>query len=156
MNKKYKNRFLRRGLILGIFLLFIPYTMVSQCQKIVQVTFEIEGEEANFANGVELSFFLGKQEIKPLLLINGFFVPDFGNAEKVDVCFRYKRKVYRIDGLSINKFETDWTFGIDRKPFKKEEYRPISENAKMIYYISFNNRDGGVGTEVMVEITRKK
>ena len=140
--------------MLGIFLLFIPYTMVSQGQKIVQVTFEIEGEEANFANGVELSFFLGKKEIKPLLLINGFFVPDFGNAKTVDVCFRYKRKEYRIDGLSINKFEADWTFGIDRKPFK-EENKPINEKVKMIYYIVFNNIDGSDGTQVMVEILKK-
>lgn len=133
--------------------LFIPYTMVAQSDKVVQVYFDIEGKEVNFSNGVELSFFLDGKEIEPLLYLNGFVVPDFGNAKAVDVCFRYKRKVYRIDALPINKFETDWTFGIDKKPFK-EENKPQNEKVRMIYFIRFSPKDGSDGTQVIVAITK--
>lgn len=153
-NKNYPNICFRIGLLLGLMCLFVPYTMVAQSNKVVQVYFDIEGKEVNFSKGVELSFFLDGKEIQPLLYLNGFVVPDFGNAKTVDVCFRYKRKVYRIDALPVNKFETDWTFGIDKKPFK-EDNKPQNEKVSMIYFIRFSPKDGSDGTQVIVAITKK-
>ena len=137
-NKCYRLLLL---LLLTIGFLYSKVGIAQNTMK-VHVKFKIEGEKADFANGVKLVLFIKGQEIEPLLYINGFVIPDFKEIKEVDVCFIYGGSNYFFKGLPVSKFETDWVFGILKRPKNKDNRRE--------YYIKFNPKDGGDGTFVTV------
>jgi len=139
-------------LVLYLMCISFPHMAIAQNDKIVKVDFEIKGRKLN-SKDLDISFFTDSIEIKPLLCLGGFVVPDFGNAKAVDVCFSYKKKKYCIDKLPINKFETDWVFGIE-KGYKQKKTAPIKD-IKLSYFIRFYPKDGSDGTQVVVTILKK-
>jgi len=149
MNKHYYKRI---GLIVSGLIILISHATPFQNREVVQVSVDVNGKSLDFSKGVELFFYVEGREIKPLLFLNGFVVPDFGNEDVVDVCFRYQKHIYCINKLSTSKFSGEWSFGVDKKPFSEENKSllPIEKGAKTIYYIRFTPKGGGVGTIVVV------
>jgi len=139
MKKKARKIFLTLLLIMGI---LCPEKGFAQNEMVVHVKFELDSKRVDFANEVQLIINVNGQEIRPLMYVNGFVVPDFKGMIEVDVCFIYKGYHYIIKGLPVSKFKTDWVFGILSKPIDKRN--------KKEYYIKFNPKDGGDGTQVMV------
>lgn len=139
--------------ILIRWLVFIPFMCFGQNDKVVRVSFEVEDEEVDFSKGVNLTFNVDGREIQPLLFVNGFIVPDFGDTKTVDVCFSYEENKYCIERVSIVKFETNWTFGVDEKPFR-DVNKPQTKGVRLVYYIKFQPKNGGDGTRVDVAIRR--
>lgn len=146
------NRILNNIIIIAI-LLILPCHMFAQKDKIVNVSFDIEGANSFFSEDLHLLFRFDGKEIQPILFLNGFIVPDFGNAEAVDVCFVLKKQTYCINNLPVSKFEGSWTFGIDKKPFK-EENRPQEKGVNRIFFIRFTPANGGDGTQVVVTVKK--
>lgn len=107
----------------------------AQNLNIVQVTFETGLKSDDFGGDIKLSINIVDREVVPLMFVNGFVIPDFKEVKVVDVCFKYKNKMYVFKALPTSKFETDWYFGIKSR---KE------------YYIRFIPKDGGDGTKVTV------
>jgi hypothetical protein len=122
----------------------VLYTKTSNAQNLmaVNVKFEIDGKTIDFANDVKLVININREEIEPLMFVNGFIVPDFKEAKEVDVCFIHKGNRYLFKGLPVSKFETNWIFGIVKKPSDKRN--------KKEYYMKFNPKDGGDGTQVTI------
>jgi hypothetical protein len=139
MRKKHHRIFLLLLLIAGVL-----YTKTSNAQNLmaVNVKFEIDGKTIDFANDVKLVININREEIEPLMFVNGFIVPDFKEAKEVDVCFIHKGNRYLFKGLPVSKFETNWIFGIVKKPSDKRN--------KKEYYMKFNPKDGGDGTQVTI------
>lgn len=123
--------------------------MYSQIEKTIQVSFNIEGEPAVFSDMNRIEFTVGNNKVVPLQFLNGFVVPDFGDADVIDVCFIINGEKYCFRDLPVSKFETDWEFGVDRKPFNKE-FKPADVGDKFIYFLKFFPKNGGDGTQVVV------
>ncbi len=121
----------------------MPCLTWAQCDEIVRVDFKIKGKRVDFAHKMDLTFCAENQEIKPILYVNGFIVPDFGSLETIDVCFTYRKDKYLVEGLPVVKFESNWTFGIKKRTRKT-----------LIFYTEFSPRNGGCGTEVVVTIAK--
>jgi hypothetical protein len=122
--------------------LFHSKVSLAQSERTIHVKFEIESKELSFANDVQLSIIINGQEVQPLMYINGFVMPDFKGAKEADVCFTYKSHRYLFKGIPVTKFETNWVFGIVKNPADHKNKRE--------YYIKFNPKDGGDGTQVTI------
>jgi len=138
--KKRNNKYFYTLIL--IFTLFISKNGISQNEKAIEVKFEIDGQEINFAKDIKIILSVNGKDIEPLMYLNGFISPDFKGAKEADVCFIYRRKRYQFKDLPISKFETNWVFGISKTAIEKKY--------KKKYYLKFNPKDGGDGTQVTI------
>lgn len=122
-------------IILTLFFL-ITQSIHAQENKIIQVEFEIDGSHTpcDFSK-VEILLSTNGQQIKPLLLLNGFIIPDIA-AEEIDVCFIYRKKKYIFPRVHHSKFSGQWIFGVDKMPFKKE-WQADMKGVKAVRFIRF-------------------
>jgi TonB-like protein len=110
----------------------------------VPVKFEVDGKEKHERYKI-LLYLKDGQSIEPLLVDGGFIVPpEVKSAEYVTVRFLSRRYDFSFGEVYPIKFETDWTIGVDTKPFDSENVwdDEKAKNTRIVYYINFEPKDG--------------
>lgn len=112
-------------------------SLVAQHNDIVQVEFEIDGSRSlcNFSE-IDLLLSINGQKVRPILLVNGFIIPDTEEKE-IDVYFVYKNKTYFFPKVHRSKFSGKWVFGVDKIPFK-QLYQTNMKGVKTVRFITFS------------------
>lgn len=137
------HSWLKYILIVLVLAISIQDLLAVEVGRFLRIEFEIEEvDKVDFANNIEMTISKSgtgnNREIETLFFLNGFVVPDFGDAETVDVCFRYDGDDYCISEILVSSFDYNWTFGIDEEPFENSELQPYNDNTEIIYYIKYN------------------
>lgn len=116
----------------------------------VPVKFEVDGKEMH--QRFKVLLYVNDQIIEPRLVDGGFIVPpELKSAKYAEV--RFLSGPYDIFFGSVYpaKFSTDWTVGVDTKPFDPENVRDdTAKSTQIIYYINFESKLGD-GTKLTVE-----
>ena len=131
------------------------------------------GESAAQTNRVKFSFEVDakpvKEKFKVLLYLDGkaiepkmcgdsFIVPpEVEGQEDVGVRFLSDKHDLYFDPVFIKDFKTDWTVGVDNKPFEKDNINAERsyDNIALIRYIKFNPKDGD-GFMITVEVNKNE
>jgi hypothetical protein len=118
----------------------------------IKVKFEIDGKrvEQSFRVLIETE---GKI-IEPPIVKSSFLVPsEIKGKEKVNVRFLSGEHDLYFEGVYAGKFKTNWTVGIDNKPFDVENLLDSASDieVKIIYYINFEPEDAD-GTRMVVSV----
>jgi hypothetical protein len=93
---------------------FISLYCPAQKGSNIRVDIIVGNHERNFSDGFKLLFVANGKEIYPLVYLNGFVVPDFGEATHVDVYFLYKNKRFSFSNRYLTEFNTPyWRLNID-------------------------------------------
>lgn len=140
---------MKRKKLLSTLYFLVFFAQINYAQQFVKVQFEDEGIVSDMYKSLKIEFKIGDSIIEPLMFLNGFIVPEFNNITKIDIYVAYKGKKIYFKNIATQKFSADWTIGIDKKPFKQENPVPQG-HFKIIYYIKFEPKGGGVGTYVFV------
>jgi hypothetical protein len=129
---------------------FYPQAAAQEKRR-TKIRFEMDGKPTVAAK--EIEFYDGSRRLLSRSPVkNGSFeMPSIRPLEKVDVHIKLKGRTLVFDEIYGTKFETDWTVGIDRRPFSDAISWTVPENMKPkeIWFIRFDPHDGD-GTIVTV------
>jgi hypothetical protein len=122
----------------------------------VKVKFEVDGKDVN--QKFKIILYVNNEVIEPPVSANGFTVPpEIKSSEKVNVRFLSGEYDLLFESVYVPKFKTDWTIGIDKPPFDKENIAsenpdPPNKELLIIYYIDFVPKNKGDGTRMVVKV----
>ena len=105
---------------------------------------------------LSLVFRAGELEFEPLRFQNGFVVPpEISKFQFVDVRVRFKKYDFTLSEVSTNKFEGEWTVGIDSPPFtpefKAQQRFKGKKRLRLIYYLKCDPIKGD-GTQLVESV----
>jgi hypothetical protein len=122
----------------------------------VRLKFEVDGKEVE--GKFKILLYLGDKTIEPTLDGKSFIVPSEVKSEnKIDVRFLADQYDLLFKSVDKSAFKTDWTVGVDNKPFDEENTAsevpdPREKDLLIIYYINFTPKGKGAMTRLVVKV----
>lgn len=142
--------------IIVLLQLFIVIPGVSQEKEII-VEFELNDQIIEIKNNFEVIFIvddsLATRITKPKIDGNTFTLPEFKKGTRGVVYFKHRKYELAFADVALaRKQSMRWTFGLDRKPFSKDNYAGKEEeemkDVQLLNYLRLNPREYGDGTVV--------
>lgn len=121
----------------------------------VPVTFRVNDKEQQ--QNYKILLYVDDREIEPMLVDGGFLVPpEVKTAKTTEVRFQSGTYDLFFGALHPAKFTTDWTVGVDTKPFDPDNLRDEAPGKiQIIYYIDFESKLGD-GTRLVIAVSKAK
>ncbi len=123
-----------------------------------QVKFNFEVDAKPVKEKFKVLLYLDGKAIEPKMCGDSFTVPpEIEGRENVGVRFLSGKYDLYFDPVYLKDFKTDWTIGIDNKPFEKDNINAERnyENIALIRYIKFNPKDGD-GFMITAEVNKNE
>ena len=112
----------------------------SQSTRIVRL--EIDGKEVKTSYRI---FFLSSGDwTEAQKTATGFILPrEVENKESLTLTIKFGKHKLTFENVHISNFKTDWTVGVDKKPFSEEFVNPDEKRAiEQVYYLKFEGEPG--------------
>jgi len=143
-------------LVFGVFILLTAKNNCSAQSNYVRIAFEVDGKRTNIDGRFSIYFKTTSGDtINPLLFMNGFVVPNISNSDHADLFFKTIGYELIFKSLSLKKMDGLWIFGVDKKPFDKDNLSKgdIESAIKYIYYLDVHPTMGD-GTKTVVKVKK--
>ena len=137
-----------------VFFLVILLSIQATAQsKIVHLTFKYE--EKIRKEKFDVTFYESGAAFKTKRTKDGFLVPnEVLNFEKLSVVLVSKNHKLFFAPIFMRDLDSDWTVGIDNKPFHLDNINVESsyDDVTTLQYLSFRPKGDGFGTRLVVKI----